>query len=112
MLSRYLLSVYLCVCRLALNTSLFHNKHILEIGAGNGLCGVTVASFASHITMSDFNEVVLHNIESIVDLNSGDYKMSYSNDASANSRSCLGDDTSRIEVRCDDIPRYMYAVVD
>lgn len=78
---------------------MFQDKRILEIGAGNALCGVTVASLcSSHVTMSDFNEVVLNNIESIVELNSGEYKMAHDN-ACKNSESCLGQDTSSIEVR-------------
>jgi hypothetical protein len=80
-----------------LNTHLFQNKKILEIGAGNALCGVTIAPFVSHITISDFNEVVLNNIESIVDLNSGDYQMT-SSGGGTNAGSCLGNRTSGIEV--------------
>ena len=48
--------------------------------------------------MSDFNEVVLNNIDSIVDLNSGNYRMSYAQNEADNVCSCLGEDTSNIEV--------------
>jgi predicted nicotinamide N-methyase len=82
--------------RLALNVSLFKGKRILEIGAGNALCGVTIASFASHVTLSDFNEIVLNNIDSIVEINSGEYQMTHCSDGI--SSSCLGDNNDRIEV--------------
>ena len=81
--------------RLALNTSLFEGRHILEIGAGNALCGVTVASYAAHVTLSDFNEVVLKNIKNIVDLNSGQYEMTYC--SGGNNMPCLNTNTN-IEV--------------
>lgn len=91
--------------RLGLNANLFKGKKVLEIGAGNALCGVTVASTAadSFVTLSDFNEVVLNNIESIVELNSGDYHMTYCG-GGGSSMPCLGPGAGSIEVRSCCIP--------
>ena len=84
-------------CRLALNTNVFKNRNVLEIGAGNALCGMTVGPFASHVTISDFNEVVLRNIENTIALNSGEYKMTYLNEY-AHQHTCLGAYPTEIEV--------------
>ena len=82
---------------MALNSSLFQSKRILEIGAGNALCGITVASSSASVTLSDFNEVVLSNIENIIALNCGDYHMTYCSGGSE--KSCLGaENLNNIEV--------------
>ena len=87
-------------CRIALNSSLFKGKCILEIGAGNALCGVVAATVASHVTLTDFNEVVLKNIESVISLNTGLHRMTCS-ERGENNLPCLGSEVTNIEVLFD-----------
>lgn len=44
---------------------------VLEVGAGLGLCGLVAAHLASHVTLSDFNPMVLRALEANVTLNTG-----------------------------------------
>lgn len=50
---------------------LVHHRSVLEVGAGNGLVGLLAGMFASRVTISDFNQEVVHNIQINIQLNSG-----------------------------------------
>ena len=52
------------------NNSLIKDKKILEIGAGLGLLGIVAAKYANHVTMTDYNEIVLQTLVKNVEINS------------------------------------------
>ena len=60
-----ILSRYLCR-----HPEVIHGRRVLEVGAGLGLCGLVAAHFATAVTLSDFNPVVLRALEGNVALNS------------------------------------------
>lgn len=42
---------------------LIRHKTVLECGAGLGLCGIVAGRFASKVTLSDFNETLVENLQ-------------------------------------------------
>jgi Lysine methyltransferase len=42
---------------------LVHNKVILECGSGQGLCGIVAGRYAAAVTLSDFSEILVNNLE-------------------------------------------------
>eukprot|EP01041_Mallomonas_annulata_P005958 gene5958-12027_t len=62
--------------RILLNMNwLLNKKNILELGAGLGLAGLVSSKFASYVCLTDFNEVVLENLQYNVNLNIGSTKI-------------------------------------
>lgn len=60
-----ILSRYLCR-----SPGVVRGRRVLEVGAGLGLCGLVAAHFATAVTLSDFNPVVLRALEGNLALNS------------------------------------------
>lgn len=51
------------------NHGRFQNKHVLELGSGLGLAGLTTARFASEVTLSDYLPTLLRNLQCHIQLN-------------------------------------------
>lgn len=51
------------------NNNLITGKKVLEIGAGLGLLGIVAAKYANHVTMTDYNEIVLQTLDKNVQIN-------------------------------------------
>eukprot|EP00002_Diphylleia_rotans_P011370 TRINITY_DN2248_c0_g1_i2.p1 TRINITY_DN2248_c0_g1~~TRINITY_DN2248_c0_g1_i2.p1 ORF type:complete len:178 (-),score=34.91 TRINITY_DN2248_c0_g1_i2:475-1008(-) len=53
------------------HSEMFQSKKVLELGAGVGLCALMVAKYcgATHVTLTDHNEVVMDIIRKNIDLN-------------------------------------------
>jgi len=52
------------------NNDIIKDKTVLEIGAGLGLLGMVAAKYASHVAMTDYNEIVLQTLVKNVEINS------------------------------------------
>jgi hypothetical protein len=50
---------------------LTHNKSVLEVGAGLGICSFMASNNARKVVMSDYNELVLQNLTKNIRLNCG-----------------------------------------
>ena len=55
---------------------LIHDKVVLELGAGLGLCGIVAGLMAKEVIITDYNHTVLSQLQDNVDLNRlpGEYK--------------------------------------
>ena len=51
------------------NNHLLLNKNVLEIGAGLGLVGIVCSKYCNHITMTDYNEIVLQALKKNIEIN-------------------------------------------
>ena len=45
------------------NEKLVRNRAILECGSGQGLCGIVAGRYAAAVTLSDFSEILVNNLE-------------------------------------------------
>ena len=45
------------------NRTLVRNKVVLECGSGQGLCGIIAGRYAAAVTLSDFSEILVNNLE-------------------------------------------------
>lgn len=45
------------------NGKLVRNKVVLECGSGQGLCGIVAGRYAAAVTLSDFSEILVNNLE-------------------------------------------------
>lgn len=45
------------------NEKLVRNKVVLECGSGQGLCGIVAGRYAAAVTLSDFSEILVNNLE-------------------------------------------------
>lgn len=45
------------------NEMLVRNKFVLECGSGQGLCGIVAGRYAAAVTLSDFSEILVNNLE-------------------------------------------------
>jgi hypothetical protein len=54
---------------IAMNSSFFEKKLVLEIGAGTGLCGIVAGACGSSVVISDYTDIILKNIAENIRLN-------------------------------------------
>lgn len=62
------------------NNDQITDKRVLEIGAGLGLCGIVAAKYAKHLTMTDYNEIVLNTLAKNVEINTRNSNISNDDD--------------------------------